>query len=391
MPKRLTLFALVLSLLLASLWYFTSRSPQPDPPTSITFAADADASGFAHATDAIPFEFPRDHGPHFDFQTEWWYYTGNLQDSAGNHYGYQLTFFRRGLTPGAFGAGTSPAPTSGLATNQIYFAHFAITDVKGNTHTFAERFSRGAGGLSGASGEPFNVWLEDWSATALDAEGSVVRLQARDGAMAIDLTLRAVKPIVANGDRGLSVKSTEPGHASYYLSFTRMTTQGQMTLNGQSTGVTGDSWFDHEWSTDALGPRTVGWDWYSLQLSDGRELMFYAFRRDDGSIDPVSGGALVEVDGSTRQLSVDEVVIQVNDTWRSPATGAEYPAQWQISIPSAGIELTVEPWIAGQEMQTTFVYWEGAVRISGVSDGVPVSGNGYVELTGYAGSMQGVF
>ncbi len=385
MLKRILAILLILSLLAAAVWYVTSRSRQPEASATITFAADTDTSGFARATDVIDFSFPHDHGPHFDYQTEWWYYTGNLETANGDHFGYQLTFFRRGLTPGA------PPSGSDLATNQIYFAHFAITDVKGNTHTFAERFSRGAGGLSGATSEPFRVWLEDWSAGGLNKDSSVVRLQAREGEMALDLTLRAVKPIVAHGDNGLSPKSEERGNASYYLSYTRMATTGQMTARGAEQSVTGESWFDHEWSTSALGPHGVGWDWFSLQLSDGRELMIFQIRRDDGGIESVSGGTLVEKDGTTRRLSADEVRITVTDTWRSSETDTEYPAGLQISVPSAGIELTVEPWIDAQEMRVAFTYWEGAVRISGMSGGVAVSGNGYVEMTGYKGSMQGVF
>ncbi|MEK7786691.1 MAG: lipocalin family protein, partial [Chloroflexota bacterium] len=243
----------------------------------------------------------------------------------------------------------------------------------------------------GANGDPFQVWIEDWSAQALDGAGNVVRLQARDGEMAVDLTLQATKPVVAHGDRGLSPKSDEPGNASYYLSFTRMTTTGQVTVRGRSAAVAGESWFDHEWSTSALGQDVVGWNWFSLQLGDGRELMFYQFRLADDGIGRLSSGTLIEPDGSARRLSADEVQIQADDTWVSPETGAEYPARWRISIPSAQIELTVEPWIEAQEMQVSFVYWEGAVKLDGLSNGAAVTGNGYVELTGYKGSMKGVF
>ena len=390
-PKRLIRLILAAALLIVPFWLLTSRAPQPESPASITFAQDSSSSGFARAAEAIAFEFPRDHGPHFDFQTEWWYYTGNLQDLAGNHFGYQLTFFRRGLTPGDIRAGAGPASTSALVANQIYFAHFAVTDAQGNTHTFAERFSRGAGGLSGASGDPFNIWLEDWNTAALNDDGSAVRLQAREAEMAIDLTLRAAKPLVAHGDRGLSLKSEERGNASYYVSFTRMTTQGQIVMEDQTVIVAGDSWFDHEWSTSALGPHGIGWDWFSLQLSDGRELMFFQIRRDDGNIEPVSGGTLVEKDGASRRLTADDIRINVTGVWRSTDTDTQYPAEWQISIPSAGIELTAKPWIRDQEMRLAFIYWEGAVKIEGVSNGLPITGNGYIELTGYKGSMQGVF
>ncbi len=372
MLKRLLALTLALSLLASAFWWLTRPKPNAAAPTLLT--GSADISGFA-----------RDHGPHFDYQTEWWYYTGNLEAADGQHFGYQLTFFRRGLTPG------EQKRESEFATNQIYFAHFAITDVKGNKHTFGERFSRGAAGLAGASGEPFRAWLEDWSVEALDADGSAVHLQARDGDRAIDLTLRTAKPVVAHGDRGLSAKSEQPGNASYYLSFTRMATEGQVTLHGKPLAVRGESWFDHEWSTSALGADVVGWDWFALQLSDGRELMFYQFRRPDGSMGLLSSGTLVQPDGGAAHLSVSDVQIQPLATWQSPVSKGVYPSRWRVVVPSAQIDLVVEPWIAEQEMRVSFPYWEGAVRFTGTSGGLAVTGNGYVELTGYVSSMQGVF
>ncbi len=384
MSKKIFVVFLFLSLAVGGFWLATQRPNQANTST-IAFAGGDDTSGFARAFEPRDFQFPLDHGPHFEYQTEWWYYTGNLTGENGDHYGYQLTFFRRGLTPGVSARGSE------FGTNQIYFAHFALTNAAGNKHTFVERFSRGAAGLAGGAGEPFRVWLEDWSAQALDEVGDVIRLQAHDEAMTIDLTLQAAKPIVAHGDGGLSPKSDEPGNASYYLSFTRLATTGQVTADGQTAKVSGESWFDHEWSTSALGPHGLGWDWFSLQLSDGRELMFFQVRRDDGGIEPVSGGTVIEKDGKTRHLSADEIKLAVKGTWASPDTKAEYPARWQISIPSAQIELTIEPWVAAQEMRVSFTYWEGAVKLSGLSNGAAVTGNGYVELTGYKRSMQGVF
>lgn len=384
MLKRLGLVAVAALALIAVFWYTTQRT-QTDDQTSLSLAADSDTTGFAKAEAPIDFQLPQDHGPHFDFQTEWWYYTGNLDTATGDHYGYQLTIFRRGLTPGA------PPADSSLNTNQIYFAHFAITDVKGNTHTAVERFSRGAGGLSGAQAQPYKVWLEDWSATGLNADGSQIHLQARDGTMSLDLNLQSVKPIVEEGEHGLSQKSDAKGNASYYLSYTRLATQGQITLNGQPVTVSGNSWFDHEWSTSALGADVIGWNWFSLQLGDGRELMFYQFRMADGTIGPLSAGTLVEKDGSTRYLKTGDVQITADQTWHSPTTQADYPSHWRVVIPSAQIDLTLDPYVADQEMHLSSVYWEGAVHFSGTSAGLAVSGTGYVELTGYKGSLKGTF
>jgi predicted secreted hydrolase len=352
---------------------------------SLRLAAEPSSPVFAHATTVRPFHLPADHGPHFEHQTEWWYYTGNLTDPGGRHFGYQLTFFRRGLSPGP------PPAGPGLATNQIYFAHLAITDSAAGAHAFAERWSRGGGGLAGATGEPFTVWLEGWRVESRNPEGSSRHLAASDGALALDLDLAAAKPLVAHGDGGLSPKSDEPGNASYYVGYTRLRTSGRITTASGTFEVAGASWFDHEWSTSALGKGAVGWDWFSLQTSDERELMFFRIRREDGSFEPVSGGTLVEPDGRTRRLALADVRIEVKDHWTSPETGAKYPVRWRLDVPSAGLELRIVPWVPGQEMRTSFTYWEGAVRVEGTRAGKAVVGNGYVEMTGYARTMQGVF
>ncbi len=346
--------------------------------------APAEPLAFARATAPRAFRLPEDHGPHFEYQTEWWYYTGQLVTADGRRFGFQLTFFRRGLSPG-------PPPQAGLATNQIYFAHFAVTDVVGQRHASAERLSRGAAGLAGASGRPFRVYVEDWTANAMSPDGAAVRVQAKDGGLVLDLELTATKPLVAHGDRGLSPKSDEPGNASYYASYTRMTARGRVGTDGAGAAASGEAWFDHEWSTSALGPQAVGWDWWSLQLGDGRELMLFEIRRTDGSRGSASGGTLVARDGSARRLSARDFEVSVLDRWKSPHTGADYPARWRLRVPSEGLELDVEPLLADQEMRTSFVYWEGAVTVSGTSRGRPLAGRGYVELTGYARSMQGVF
>lgn len=382
MVKRFLLITLTVTVLAAGFWYAT-RPPAPAARPPITNASSEDTSGFARALVPIEFQFPKDHGPHEDFQTEWWYYTGNLQAENGERFGYQFTIFRRGLSPG------QPGET-GLLTNQVYFSHFAITDVAAQTHRGIERFSRGAAGLAGASGEPFRAWLEDWRIDSLNAEGSAVRLQGQDEQMALDLNLRALKPIVLQGERGLSAKSSAAGNASYYLSFTRMATEGTVRVNGRTVKVTGESWFDHEWSTSVLGPNAVGWDWFSLQLSDGRDLMLYVLRLEDGGVEAVSGGTLVERDGATRPIKLQDFSLAATGSWASPVSQAVYPSGWRLQIPTAQLDLTIDPYVQAQEMQISVNYWEGAVQVSGTFNGQPVSGNGYVELTGYTDSLQGV-
>lgn len=385
MARRIGILALAILVVAAGLLWINREPAGEQPPLLASAEQQAPADGFARALEPGDFEFPRDHGPHLDYQTEWWYYTGNLTTQDGRRAAYQLTFFRRGLAPG------EPERSSELAATQVYFAHFALIDAAANVHSAAERFSRGAGGLAGASGAPFVVWLDDWRAEALNADGSHVRLTARHDDMALELVLQASKPIVAHGMGGLSPKSETPGNASYYLSYTRMATSGTITLGGQAAAVTGQSWFDHEWSTSALGQGAIGWDWFSLQLDDDREVMFFQIRREDGSLEPASSGTLVEVDGRTRRLASEDVEVEVLAEWRSPDTGGQYPAHWRVSIPSAQITLELVPLIAAQEMQVSFVYWEGAVTITGSSQGQPVSGMGFVEMTGYVSSIAGQF
>jgi predicted secreted hydrolase len=333
--------------------------------------------GFKKAFAPIPFVFPRDHGPHPDYRAEWWYYTGNLADADGNRFGYQFTIFRRGLEPGA------PNRPSEWATRQIYFAHFTVTDVTGETFTYHERFSRAAPDLAGATGEPhFAVWLDDWQAQEI--EPGKMRLQARAGEVAIDLVLTQAKPAALQGLDGLSAKSNQPGNASYYYSLTNNPTSGTVTTPRGSFAVTGNSWMDREWSTSDLGEGAVGWDWFSLQLDDGREVTFYYIRRADGSAEPVSAGIVINADGSTERLGLADVQIETLAQWTSPTSGATYPAQWRFAVPAHTIDVTVTPLISDQELNVSFVYWEGAVRVTGTQGGY-----GYVELTGYKESLRG--
>ncbi len=327
--------------------------------------------GFARAINERKFSFPADRGPHHDFQTEWWYYTGNLLDDAGRHFGFQLTFFRRALTAEIM------ERKSRWASNQVYFAHFTVTDTENRAFYPSEKWSRSALGLAGADAQPFRVWVADWSATG---NGKIVRLRARNDSASIDLKLSPTKPIILHGDNGLSRKSAEPGNASYYYSQTRLTTSGIITIEDREFRVTGLSWHDREWSTSSLGKEQSGWDWFSLQLSNNREIMLYQIRLKNGGIDPHSSGSLIESDGTVHHLRVGDFTIEPLDKWRSPTTGTVYPSQWRISIPRYGIAITVVPYVRSQELSLTFAYWEGAVKFKGGN----ASGNGYVELTGYA-------
>lgn len=335
-----------------------------------------EAAGYAKALTPRPFIFPADHGPHPEFKTEWWYYTGNLAAADGRRFGYQLTFFRIALTPSG---GERP---SAWGASQISMAHFAVTDAEEKHFYSTERFARNALGLAGAQAFPFRVWLEDWQASSADGVFPM-RLEAADDEVAIDLTLEAGKPVVLQGEQGLSRKSAEPGNASFYYSLTRMPTRGRLKLGDTEIVVSGNSWLDREWSTSALAPDQTGWDWFALQFDDGFELMYYQLRRQDGSADPASAGVWVVPDGSSSVLAREDLQLEPTGRWTSPR-GGSYPAGWRLRVEREQLDLRIEPLLADQELDATIRYWEGAVRISGERAGKPVSGYGYVELTGYA-------
>ena len=345
---------------------------------------DAMSDRFAHAREPRAFDFPRDHGPHGAYQTEWWYYTGNLFDAAGRHFGYQLTFFRRALVPPDEQALLADRE-SAFAFDQVYFAHFAITDSAANEHVAFEKYSRGAAGLAGAQASPFRVFVEDWAAAAArdDGDAARVRLVAAQNGYAIDLILTSTKPFVFHGDRGLSQKSPNPGNASYYYSMTRMATVGKVSTPRGTLEVTGTSWLDREWSTSALDGDTEGWDWFSLQFDDGREIMFFKLRQKETGNITFAKGTYVDADGRTELIRQDEVTITVLDRWTSRQTGATYPVRWRLASPRYGLDIEIVARIPDQEMRLTQRYWEGAVTFKGASAAGPVAGVGYVEMTGY--------
>lgn len=360
-----------LLLILGASWYALRPTPLVQANFVSAQTLENDTTGFARAVTPRRFEFPADHGPHPEYALEWWYYTGNLQAADGRQLGYQLTFFRRSLTP------TEPTRQSQWGTNQAYLAHFAVTDVANNRfYATAEAQRGGALGLAGATAEPYRVFVNDWSA---EGTGDQPRLRASQANVAIDLQLRSLKPPTLQGERanGLSQKGAEPGNASYYYSLTRMATEGVVTIDGQPIPVTGLSWMDHEFGTSSLGEGQTGWDWFGLHLDDGRDLMWGQLRREDGSID-VGQGSITAADGTVTPFGRDDVQVKALDRWRSPHTGAEYPSRWRITIPQVQMELIVEPLINDQELNVGLTYWEGAVRISGTT-----TGSGYVELTGY--------
>ncbi|MCY4539768.1 MAG: carotenoid 1,2-hydratase [Chloroflexi bacterium] len=349
-------------------------------------APPTDPSGYARAIEPWDWQFPRDHGAHPQFQTEWWYYTGVLATDYGRRFGFQFTIFRRAISP------LEPASDSEFRTRDIYMAHFTISDIAAGRFYHDVRYSRGGAGLAGATPRNqmarYRVWLEDWQVVAENDDATRQRILAASDDFALDLTLTQIKPPALQGDNGLSPKSGEIGNASYYYSLTRLVTSGTLTVGAETFTVSGDSWMDHEFSTSALGDGAQGWDWFGLIFEDGSELMIGQIRQMDGSVEPAFGGLLVYPDGSTRSLASGDFTLSATDTWRSPHTDVDYPAGWDVQVLGAdGFRFSVAPLQADQELHGAGIqYWEGAVRVSG-----DVSGFGYAELTGYVDSMQNRF
>ena len=335
-----------------------------------------------------PWVFPRDHGSHPEFRTEWWYFTGNLLDPLKKRFGYQLTFFRQGVLFKA------KDPSHPWAIRDVYLAHFTLTDVSAGQFWYAERASRKGPGLAGASEEGMNLWLLNWMATM---EGNRIRLEARHQGMELSIDLVPRKPLVFHGKNGLSEKGRMEGQASYYFSYTDLEATGSIKMPSSQTSirVNGKSWFDHEFGSNQLTPEQVGWDWFSLHLSDGQDLMLYFLRRKDGTVEPSSSGTLVTRSGDAIHLKLSEIDVEVVDHWKSPKSGGRYPNRWRIKVPRAKIEMAFSALVPSQELltegSTGVIYWEGAVAGEGTSDGNPMTCEGYVELTGYAGSLGGLF
>lgn len=349
---------------------------------SVAAPANPADESFRTAQEGYRYEFPRDHGAHEAFRTEWWYYTGHLETAEGRRFGFELTFFRRGIPPDQ--VQTQPSRWS---IDQLYLAHLAVTDVTGQRFHFRDRISRAGLGKAGADATHLNVWIHQWKAATAE-HSDQHRLDAKADGIALSLTLDQAKPLVVHGEQGISKKGAASGQASHYYSFTRLATAGTVTIGAETYQVTGTSWMDHEFGSADLSADLVGWDWFSLQLADNRELMIYRLRHADGSSDATSSGTLVFADGRTQHLSASDFELTPLNTWTSPTSKATYPSRWQVSIPSLELSLKLTPLLADQELRTSHstqvTYWEGAVAVTGQEQGRPIHGQGYIEMTGYA-------
>jgi predicted secreted hydrolase len=323
---------------------------------------------------AVPgyrFQFPRDHFNHPDFRTEWWYYTGNVRAGNGHRYGFELVFFRQGERRGP---GDNP---SVWRVDDLYLAHLALTDIDGKRFRYDTRLNRAGPGIAGVSVEDSRIWNGNWE-SRWDLGSGAQTLTATAADIRFQLRLTPRKPPIINGEDGVSQKADGAGQASYYVSFPRLAVDGK--LNGAD--VTGSAWMDHEWFTSQLADNQVGWDWFSVQLDNGADLMLFRLRRTDGSIDPHSAGTYIDREGHATHLKQSDFTLEPLDLWRSPHTGASYPVRWRIAVPERKLSLDCRASVADQELPAENgignTYWEGAVAYTGSATGV-----GYLEMTGY--------
>jgi predicted secreted hydrolase len=336
------------------------------------------AAQYRTALPGYRYEFPRDYFDHPDYQTEWWYYTGNLKSADGHRFGFELTFFRQGVD-------RDSAKTATWDVRDLYLAHLALSDLDGKHFYHAERTNRAGPGIAGIDGAQSRIWNGNWQ---VQWQGNEQSLRAISDGFEFAFTLRPEKPPVANGEDGVSRKADGPGRASHYISLTRIVVNGRVELAGRDFDVAGLAWMDHEFFTHQLEPEQVGWDWLSLQLEDRTELMLFHIRRKDGSIDSHSAGTFVDAKGKIAHLRADEFSLHpLDDTWTSPITHAAYPIHWKIEVPRLGIGLEIKTPLPSQELtgrsKLMPSYWEGAITVIGRRDHSPLGGTGYLEMTGY--------
>jgi len=336
------------------------------------------AAQYRSALPGYHFAFPRDHFSHPDFQTEWWYYTGNLKSSGGHRFGFELTFFRQAVN-------RDPVKSAAWDLHDLYLAHLALGDLDGQRFYHMERANRSGPGIAGTSEAAGRIWNGNWQ---IHWAGDDQELQAVDDSFALHFTLHSEKAPVIHGEDGVSQKAAGPGRASHYVSLTRLATRGSIELDGKNFDVIGFTWMDHEFFTNQLEADQVGWDWLSIQLEDRTELMLFRIRRKDGSVDPYSAGTFVDAASRTAHLRAGDFTMQPQGkTWLSPATRAVYPIQWKIAIPRLGIEMEATTLLPSQELAVkskhTPSYWEGAVVLAGHRGNQTLGGAGYLEMTGY--------
>ena len=342
----------------------------------VLVVAIASAQEYKLALPGYKFQFPRDYFNHEQYQTEWWYYTGNVRAQDGHRFGFELTFFRQGVS--------RAVNSDPWFVHDLWMAHMALSDINGQHFYHEERLNRSGPGIAGVDAESGVVWNGNWQTHITQHEEDLHGIGQDFG---FTLKLVPMKPPDIQGQDGVSRKAAGVGHASHYYSITRLRTSGSIDVNGKAYHVEGTSWMDHEFSTGSMAANESGWDWLSVQFDDGSELMLYQMRRKDGSVDPYSSGSYVDAHGNSRFLSLQDFVMTPEDEeWISPVTKAAYPLRWHVSIPRLGLAFDVTTRLRAQEMTGKFgpSYWEGAIDVTGTRGKSAARGVGYLEMTGYA-------
>jgi predicted secreted hydrolase len=340
---------------------------------------------FRQALPAYRYQFPRDHFNHPDFATEWWYYTGSLSGSTGRNFGFELTFFRQAARDRT-SLPVSQSMSAVWQPDPIFLAHFAVSDLEGQSFFYTERLNRAGPGLAGISDAPGRYWNGNWHVRWLDASTGEQQLSAVTDAATLELRLKPEKPLVIHGQNGISRKGEREGQASHYISFTRLMADGTLAWKGQLFSLHGLAWMDHEFFSSRLDDTLAGWDWFCVQLSNQEEFMFYRLRRKDGSTAAASSATFVDSSGTSHYLSNSAFTLDPGRLWQSSHTRASYPISWTIRVPSLGLVLEEDTQLADQELVSGEVspsYWEGIVRYRGLRSGAPVTGSGYLEMAGY--------
>lgn len=377
-----SIYLILIIAVLVSIFYFLNDDNSKDGENFISVASvmsEDESARYSKALEPREFIFPDDHAAHNDFKLEWWYFTGNLKGSDNREFSYQFTIFRNALSS------DSVDVVSDLATNQLYFAHFGLTDISNEKHYYFEKFARGSDGISGAEAEPLKVFIENWKLSGIypnsDYKMPVFNIFAEENNISLNLELTPEKQLVLHGNQGLSPKSNEPGNASYYYSYTKLKTIGDIKINNKNHSVSGYSWMDREWSTSALSKNQVGWDWFSIQLDDNTEIMYFRLRNSNDETD-FAKGTLIHSNGEYTALQAEDFILK-NTQKSILSSGTEYPNKWNLDIPKYDISLNIETRIKEQEMKLSVKYYEGSIKVSGRNGAKDVSGFGFVELTGY--------
>lgn len=351
----------------------------------LTAAVIACAQTWQVALPGYAYSFPRDYFDHPDYETEWWYYTGNLRAPDGHRFGFELTFFRQAVR---LKTGTAESENATWKPDQLYLAHLALSDIDGGTFYHTERLNRAGPGLAGISLKQQRYWNGNWNVRWNSLTTGDQQLQAVCDRFTLTLDLRPQKPVVIHGQGGISKKGPEQGQASHYISFTRMAALGRLEWSGNSISIDGLAWMDHEFFTEPPGSGILSWDWLSIQLDNGEDLMLYRLRDAKGNETPYSSGAYVDPRGKATFLNSTQFSLTPGETWRSPNSGATYPIAWTITVPSLDLHLSERTDLKNQELfmkgSISPAYWEGAVSYQGERHGQPAKGVGYLEMTGYA-------